>query len=127
MRTASIFKSALAIACLSYSGAALAQRKIVPSATIGGVKPGMPYATARAWILAAGYKIVPRPRDQFCGYTDPCKLPETDACAGTGNGGCSYLFQKGKVGISVQGAYGKEGKPLSQTVLYVEYYAPSKF
>jgi len=93
----------------------------VPAAAAGGARVGMPYSEVRRRLLAAGYQPVVRPKDEFCGYADECKLPETEACAGAGTGQCSYRFRKGRTAIQVSGINGREGQSLSQTVNAITY------
>jgi hypothetical protein len=116
------FKSTFAkIAIAAIGVAATAATAAPPSASdVGGAKAGMVYAEARKRILAAGYRPVPRPTGEFCGYSEPCQLPETEACAGTGDGQCSYVFAKGARRIQVDGVGGEEGGPQSQTVIRIE-------
>lgn len=109
------------VAVMSLVLAATAAAAAAPSAAdFGGAKPGMGYAEARKRILAAGYRPVPRPSGEFCGYSEPCQLPETEACAGTGLGQCSYVFIKGGRRIQVDGVGGEEGGALSQKVIRIE-------
>lgn len=110
------------LASLAVIAPAAAQRSTrVPPAEIGGARVGMVYSAVRQRLLTAGYQSVRRDRDQFCGYNEQCSLPETDACAGTGAGQCSYIFQKGNIIIEVSGIHGREGQPLSQTVNAIDY------
>ncbi|MFN3522605.1 MAG: hypothetical protein ACK4YQ_10170 [Phenylobacterium sp.] len=111
---------ALAAAALS-AGSAAAAPGAVPAAEIGGAKVGMIYSEVRKRILASGYKPVARPADEFCGYNEPCKLPETEACAGTGQGQCSYAFRKGSRRIQVDGVGAEEGGPQDQKVIRIEF------
>jgi len=118
-RSWAMIVSALAMPCL-LAGVALAASP-VPTAEVGGAKVGMIYAEARKRILASGYRPVARPADEFCGYNAPCKLPETEACAGTGEGQCSYVFRKGNRRIQVDGVGGEEGGPQDQKVIHIEF------
>ncbi|RIV91193.1 hypothetical protein D2V17_03390 [Aurantiacibacter xanthus] len=88
----------------------------VPPSEIGGAREGMAYSEVRRRIISAGYRPVPRPEGQFCGYAPSCSLPETDACAGAGTGQCSYYFEKAGQRIEVLGEGEEEGQPQGQTV-----------
>lgn len=115
-----MFSALLSLALVGATQSFAAPRT-VPAAEIGGAKAGMIYADARKRILAAGYKPVARAAGEFCGYSDACKLPETEACAGTGAGQCSYRFQKGARKIQIDGIGGEEGGAQSQKVIRIEF------
>jgi hypothetical protein len=109
----------LASLILATSPALAAAPKSLPAAMVGGAKPGMKYGDVRTRLLRAGFKPVARAKDEFCGYNDQCKLPETEACAGTGEAYCTYRFSKGGRAFQVTGRYGENG-PLSQEVVIIE-------
>lgn len=94
----------------------------VPPSVVGGARPGMLYAEVRKRIIGAGFVPEARPKDQFCGYGAACALPETDACAGAGEGQCSYNFRKGAERIYVVGVGDKEGEPQGQEVISILYW-----
>ncbi|WP_070154679.1 hypothetical protein [Sphingobium phenoxybenzoativorans] len=81
----------------------------------------MKYAEVKSRLLLSGYKPLPRPKDEFCGYSEQCKLPETEACAGTGEGNCSYRFIKDRKIVQVSGRGETEGNPLGQFIYLIEY------
>jgi hypothetical protein len=94
----------------------------VVASDINGARAGMVYSDVRRRLLAAGFKPEVRPKGQFCGYSTHCKLPETDACSGTGRDQCSYNFVKGGTRIYVLGVDGVENRPESQTVTAILYW-----
>jgi hypothetical protein len=95
--------------------------KSLPPAAVGGVKPGMTYAEVERRLLQAGFKSIARHKDEFCGYSEQCKLPETEACAGTGKGSCSYRFIKNGRVLQVKGRGETEGNPLGQQIYFVGF------
>jgi hypothetical protein len=108
--------------CFTVAGspALAATAKSLPPKLVGGAKPGMKYGDVRLRLLRAGFKAVPRAKDEFCGYNDQCKLPETEACAGTGQSLCTYRYVKNGRPLQVTGRYGEDGA-LSQEVIIIEY------
>lgn len=93
----------------------------VPPGVIGGAKTGMSYAVVRTRILQAGFSPVKRQYADDCGYEPQCKLPETEACSGTGSNQCSYVFRKGNVVIDVSGVSVRNNELLGQTVNAITY------
>lgn len=93
----------------------------VPPSVIGGAKVGMSYATVRASIIKAGFSPVKRQYADDCGYEPQCKLPETEACSGTGNNQCSYVFRKDNIVIDVSGISVRSSELLGQTVNAITY------
>lgn len=93
----------------------------VPPSDIGGAVHEMVYSEVRERLIASGYQPVPRPQGQFCGYSEACKLPETDSCAGAGEGECIYYFRKGEQTIRVRGIGDFEGQPQGQIVTAILY------
>lgn len=93
----------------------------VPPSEIGGAVYEMIYSEVRERLIASGYEPVPRPQGQFCGYSEACKLPEADSCAGAGEGECIYFFRKGEQTIRVRGIGDFEGQPQGQIVTAILY------
>jgi hypothetical protein len=93
----------------------------VPPSEIAGAVHEMVYSQVRERLIASGYQPVPRPQGQFCGYSEACKLPEADSCAGAGEGECIYFFRKGKQTIRVRGIGDFEGQPQGQIVTAILY------
>jgi len=93
----------------------------VPPADIGGAVHEMIYSEVRERLIASGYEPVPRPQGQFCGYSEACKLPEADSCAGAGEGECIYFFRKGEQTIRVRGIGDFVGQPQGQIVTAILY------
>jgi hypothetical protein len=93
----------------------------VPPSVIGGAKVGMSYATVRASIIKAGFSPVKRQYADDCRFEKQCQLPETEACSGTGNNQCSYVFRKGSIVIDVSGISVRNSELLGQTVNAITY------
>jgi hypothetical protein len=119
MKTAPLLATFLSLALTTPTTWAAAPKSL-PPAMVGGAKPGMKYGEVRSRLLRAGFKPVPRAKDEFCGYNDQCSLPETEACAGTGEANCTYRFSKGNHRLQVTGRYGEEGA-LSQQVVIIQF------
>lgn len=81
----------------------------------------MIYAEVKRLLLQAGFEPVARHKDEFCGYSEQCRLPETEACAGTGEGNCSYRFIKNGRVLQVSGRGETEGNPLGQQIYLIEF------
>lgn len=93
----------------------------VPPSLIGGAKTGMSYAVVRARIIQAGFSPVKRQYADDCRFEKQCQLPETEACSGTGNNQCSYVFRKGNIVIDVSGISVRNAELLGQTVNAITY------
>lgn len=93
----------------------------VPPSDIGGATHEMVYSEVRERLIASGYQPVTRPQGQFCGYSEACKVPEADSCAGAGEGECIYYFRKGEQSIRVRGIGDFEGQPQGQIVTAILY------
>lgn len=75
--------------------------------TVADIKKGMIYAEARGILMGDGYTPVQRSsgseNDDDCGDAEQCKLPETEACSGTGLAMCKYVMAKGSTYVFVIG------------------------
>ena len=72
------------------------------------LRRGMPYAQARARLLAEGFQVAPFPlnptamENRCSGRSEVCRTyTETASCSGSGLGHCRMIFVRGNVGYSV--------------------------
>jgi len=93
----------------------------VPPARIGGRKGGAVFAKGRGSTDKAGFSPVKRQYADDCRFEKQCQLPETEACSGTGNNQCSYVFRKGNIVIDVSGISVRNSELLGQTVNAITY------